>query len=122
MCEFVPFNILLNEVLTSVTKDKEEIFIETESGKKFVMCHSQDCCENVDIHEITGEASSVIGLPIIKAEELQSQEHVEEVDESADSFTWTYYELATTRGRYVVKWFGSSNGYYSETPGLYQIG
>lgn len=121
MHKLVNFNVLIGEVLTSITKSKEQIFIATQSNKMFVMEHQQDCCESVDIHEILGDANDVIGLPIIKAEELESSKHVDAVDESADSFTWTYYELATEKGRYVVKWFGSSNGYYSETPSLYQI-
>ena len=92
------------------------------SGKKFKMFHEHDCCEDVHVDEIIGDIQDIIGSPIVLAEESTSNENPEGVKiDCQDSFTWTFYRLGTIRGDVVIRWYGESNGYYSEDVDIEEI-
>ena len=67
--------------------------------------------------DIDGDFDDLIGSPLLMAEEIShDNENPEEVNvpEDQESFTWTFYKLATIRGAVTIRWYGESNGYYSE--------
>ena len=130
---------LLGKTLTSVVKNErnDEIIFTVDDGTQYKMYHSQDCCESVSIDDINGDLNDLIGSPILLAEENSSselsaeqiaekeKEKLEQGDdyyEYDESFTWTFYKLATIKGYVDIRWFGSSNGYYSESVDVVKVG
>lgn len=108
-------DVLIGKTLTEVRQNgDEEIFFTTSEGDTFQMYHSQSCCEHVYIEDIEGDLQSLVGNPILVAEEVSSDDRgpVSGYDES---YTWTFYKLATIKGHVDIRWYGSSNGYYSES-------
>ena len=92
-----------------------EIIFTTVDDEKYKMYHRQSCCEGVYVEDVIGDMVNLIGTPLLKAEERSNENESfnSELDKE-QSFTWTFYELATIKGSVTIRWFGSSNGYYSE--------
>lgn len=44
-------------------------------GVRYEFYHDQDCCETVEIEDISGDISDIIGSPILVAEETISNEN-----------------------------------------------
>jgi hypothetical protein len=111
-----PFSELVGKTLTRVSRahiSSNRIEFACSDGTVYVMFHREDCCEHVAVEDITGDIEDLIGLPILKAEETSNSDG-ERPEDSDESWTWTFYTLRTERGAVVLRWLGSSNGYYSE--------
>ena len=115
----VNFSSIVGKIFkTVVNEDNDQIRFTTEDGEEYLMYHSQDCCERVSVEDITGDLADLVGFPILHAEESSSDDWPEGVakpDYQDDSFTWTFYRVSTIRGTVVIRWYGSSNGYYGES-------
>lgn len=116
-----PITELLGKTCSKVYKSEDSICFELDSGEKYQLYHDQDCCESVYIESINGNLDDLVGSPILLADEAVSvNEHPDDYKASPDgyvddSFTWTFYKFGTVKGYVDVRWFGSSNGYYSES-------
>lgn len=108
---------LLGLTMASVKQDDEEIHFTATDGRKFKLFHSQDCCEVVTIEDISGDLADLVGSPLLQAEENSSEEAPPGVKspEYAESQTWTFYKFATMKGYVTIRFYGASNGYYSES-------
>lgn len=104
--------------------DEHEIVFKTDD-QTYIMFHDQDCCESVTIEDICGDMNDLLGEPLTTAEEVDNT--VGEVaakingDSSDDSYTWTFYRFATRKGLVSIRWYGVSNGYYSESVDFAEI-
>ena len=116
MYSFVVLDKILHLTFVKIEATDEKITFFTEDGKKFIMCHHQDCCEGVWIEDIVGDLDDLIGAPLRCAEERINREE----PYGCDGDTWTYYEFATIKGSVTIRWCGLSNGYYSEEVSLYE--
>ena len=110
------FDILLGRVIEKIDFQSEEIIFHCNTGRSFIMRHHQDCCEYVSVEEVIGDLDDLIDTPILEADERTRQN-----PNASDSGTWTFYELRTNKGSVTIRWYGSSNGYYSEEVSFYEI-
>ena len=105
--------------LSRIDREADEAFVfHTEAGRVFRMWHDQDCCEIVYIDDVIGELDDLIGSPLLLAEESVSAVRPEEVakpEYEPESQTWTFYRFRTIKGLVDIRWFGESNGCYSES-------
>jgi hypothetical protein len=116
MREIQGFSDLVGHTLVGASKVSDErIEFVLADGRKAALHHWQECCEHVTIEDIAGDLENLVGAPIAFAEESSnSGESKSEDAYDCDSHTWTFYRIGTVKGSVVIRWYGSSNGYYSE--------
>lgn len=120
---------LMGLILVNVANNGDEIVFQVANGETYKLYHSQDCCENVKVEDVVGELADLVGAPILRAEERSSSGTRSEPapagapkpGEYSESWTWTFYELATVKGSVTIRWLGESNGYYSESVDFAQV-
>lgn len=54
----------------------------------------------------------LIGTPVLDAYKSSGDDGP--LNEYEESYTWTFYSISTIKGSVQLRWYGSSNGYYSE--------
>ena len=114
-------NVLLGKTVTAITGKvgDDEIIFTCDNGEQFKLYHSQDCCESVYVEDVIGDMADLIGSPLLMAEEIsycnEDPDGITPPEYQNDSFTWTFYKFATIKGYVTIRWYGESNGYYSES-------
>lgn len=110
------FSELKGQTLKNVERvGDNEIIFTLINEDKYKLYHEKDCCEDVYIEDINGDLDLLIGSEILVAEEASNSDDPQVVDNYDGSHTWTFYKLATAKGYVDIRWYGTSNGYYSES-------
>lgn len=84
-----------------------------DDGSGITFYHEQSCCESVEIDDVNGNVKDMVGQILLKCNFTTSINEGSRSDWD-DSWTWTFYHFATKNGYVDMKWYGTSNGYYSE--------
>lgn len=112
----VEFEDMVGKVFTEVTQGQrqeghDDIIFVVDDDEKYRMYHWQDCCENVYIEDIAGNLDDLVLSPILGA---YKETNAGDSTEWGNTSTWTFYRIHTLKGAVSVRWYGTSNGYYSE--------
>ena len=103
-------------------KDNDQVYFHCKDGYTVLMYHEQDCCENVYLENVESEDTGEdiytncdwCNIEEISNEEFDQVQVGTRLSEWDDSFTWTFYKIRTNKGYDTLRWYGASNGYYSE--------
>lgn len=105
------FEDLKGKILINIEQIEDRALIfHCKNGIKYKMYHWQSCCEDVTLEDINGDLNDLIDSEILVAEERINSDESE-----FGSQTWTFYTIRTLKGSVDIRWYGKSNGCYSET-------
>lgn len=113
----MPFASLLGKTLVRVeglVSESDGVLFVCDDGSEYALFHDHDCCESVLVADVVGDVANLIGSPITMADESSNNDRLDGRPASPESFTWTFYKLATGQGYVDIRWLGESNGYYGE--------
>lgn len=103
--------------LKAVDVSNTEVVFTLENGDKYKLYHEQNCCEGVSLEDVCGNVNDLVGSPLLMSVESINPDGMPKVDENYcfGTYTWTFYQFATVKGYVTMRWYGESNGYYSES-------
>ena len=101
---------MLGKTFSRVVADEDTVTFQNDEVR-YVLYHSQDCCESVVVEDIIGDLEDLVGWPLL----ISREDHDADGPElNEESYTWTFYNFATFKGHVTIRFLGTSNGYYSE--------
>lgn len=104
--------------ITDILYNDGVLFLELERGKcVLAMFHEQECYEDVELIDGLDDLQDKEGSILHKIECATTSGDVSDLQHE----TWTFIRFHTTKGIAILRWYGTSNGYYSESVGLYDI-
>lgn len=119
--EVEDLSLMVGKTPTHIWQEQDDkLHFAFSDGSFATFLHEQDCCETVSIDDVNGDWSDLIGSELLVADVRTSEDNPKEDDGWTDeSATWTFYTFRSVSGSVDVKWYGASNGYYSERVNVY---
>jgi hypothetical protein len=105
------------KAVEGMTEGSGEVVFRFTDGTVYQMHHHQDCCEHVELEDVIGDPDDLLHTPLFMAVESTNAQDCK----GDESCTWTFYRLGTIKGTVVLRWYGSSNGYYSESVDIDEV-
>lgn len=111
------FEDIKGMVFESVTLDSDlrVIFKPKSEDFQIVLYHSPDCCETVNIDDVCGDLHDLEDTEILSA--IRTHMDLTPSDPGADirhdQEDNYYFKIDTAKGSVTIRWYGSSNGWYS---------
>lgn len=111
--KYVDLSIMLGVTFEKVEiVDSNKVCFWDQKGDCVCLEHFQDCCESVTLEDVIGDINNLVGAPLLMAECVTNSDNP--LNDWDESFTWSFYKFATRKGYVTFRWYGESNGYYSE--------
>jgi hypothetical protein len=104
-----------------LTEGSKQVLFYCTDDTVYSMYHPHKCCEDVRIYELDGDASCLEGGEVLAIEENSDAPNDYVPTWEGKSETWTFYNIRTTEGYVNIRWYGTSNGYYSEEVSFAQV-
>lgn len=117
MIEITKVADLLGHTLDDIERIGNEEIIFYLPDSKYRLYHSYECCETCTIEDVCGDLRDLVRSPLTMAEETSRVSSESDPDSypGSGTYTWTFYRFATVKGYVTIRWYGASNGYYSES-------
>ena len=109
---------IVNIYIENFKEKIDKIIFEIEDDLWIRIFHEQDCCEFVRLYDINGgKLEDLIGGTIGRfdwSSSIEKEPNINDENTQDESFTWTFYRIATEKVFLTLRWLGESNGCYSE--------
>ncbi len=104
------FEDLKGKTLVKIEQDTADwLYLTDSEGNKYRMYPDND----VWLEDVCGEFKDILNQEILLAECVEEYSTDNNDDDYDECQQWTFYKLSTLKGSITLRWFGSSNGYYS---------
>ena len=112
--------ITTDRVIFTTLSDEKDKYNVLKDGLVYHAYHNQDCCEDVFLEKVIGSITNILISPVLSTDEKADsinhpEDYIENIEDSQESFTWTYHTIRTKNGEVTFRWLGTSNGYYGES-------